>query len=209
VANSTQECLLDAAEQLFVENGFAATSLRSIAAAADANLAATHYHFGSKEGLFEAVIHRRVTPINEARLAGLDELERTSGYQVEDVLEAFLAPLMSADAAHLPKLVGRIYSEPHAVSRPILEREFGEIVSRFVAAISRVLPKVPQQELLWRFHFLVGGMLQTLSVEPPIGSEEVTTSADKFAQLLHYASAGFRAPAMAVSHDKNRTRGKV
>lgn len=209
VPNSTQECLLNAAERLFVKNGFAATSLRSIAAAAQVNLAATHYHFGSKEGLFEAVIHRRVMPINEARLTALDAIEARTDYQLEDVLEAFLAPLLSHQTAHLPGLVARIYSEPQVVSQPVLEKEFGEIVNRFVAAISKVLPGVPKPELLWRFHFLVGGMLQTLSVATPIGSEGVTTTEDKFLQLVHFASAGFRAPAIQADRGIEQTRGKA
>ncbi|MBT5685956.1 MAG: TetR/AcrR family transcriptional regulator, partial [Gammaproteobacteria bacterium] len=49
---NTQTKILDAAEYLFVEQGYAATSLRAIASAAGVNLAATHYYFGSKKGLF-------------------------------------------------------------------------------------------------------------------------------------------------------------
>ena len=44
----TKDRLLGAAEALFMEHGFEATSLRAITAAAGANLAAVNYHFGSK-----------------------------------------------------------------------------------------------------------------------------------------------------------------
>ena len=74
-SSNTQEKILDAAETLFIEKGFAATSLRAIANLAAVNLAATHYHFGSKEGLLSAAIHRRIEPINELRLANLSQLE--------------------------------------------------------------------------------------------------------------------------------------
>ena len=47
----TMEALLDAAEKLFSEHGIQASSLRMITHQAGANLAAVHYHFGSKEGL--------------------------------------------------------------------------------------------------------------------------------------------------------------
>ena len=47
-AADTRERILDAAESLFIEHGFAATSLRAIATLAQVNLAATNYHFGSK-----------------------------------------------------------------------------------------------------------------------------------------------------------------
>ena len=64
---ATREKILDAAEILFIERGFAATSLRAIASKAGVNLAATNYHFDSKNGLLAAVFHRRVAPINEQR----------------------------------------------------------------------------------------------------------------------------------------------
>ncbi|MEO8536230.1 MAG: helix-turn-helix domain-containing protein, partial [Betaproteobacteria bacterium] len=52
----TKSRLLDAAETLFMEHGYEATSLRALTAAADVNLAAVNYHFGSKEELFHAVL---------------------------------------------------------------------------------------------------------------------------------------------------------
>ena len=94
---STQDCLLNAAEALFAEKGYAATSLRSIAARADVNLAATHYHFGSKEGLLAATVERRVAPINKARLAALDVLEAEGNFTVESILQAFLQPLIHSE----------------------------------------------------------------------------------------------------------------
>ena len=58
----TRESLLDAAESLFAEHGIQASSLRMITQRAGANLAAVHYHFGSKEGLVRAVFSRRLSP---------------------------------------------------------------------------------------------------------------------------------------------------
>ena len=48
-----------------MEHGYEATSLRAITAAADVNLAAVNYHFGSKEELFQAVLTRRLDPMNQ------------------------------------------------------------------------------------------------------------------------------------------------
>src|ERR1035441_9434380 len=65
----TKERILDTAERLFSEQGYAATSLRSIIARAGVNLAAVHYHFHSKEALLEAVILRRSVPANHEPIA--------------------------------------------------------------------------------------------------------------------------------------------
>ena len=55
VSPDTKSRIIDAAEQLFMEHGFEATSLRSLTAAASVNLAAVNYHFGSKEELFQEI----------------------------------------------------------------------------------------------------------------------------------------------------------
>src|SRR5947209_14578204 len=72
---ATKARILDAAEALFMEHGFEATSLRALTAAAGVNLAAVNYHFGSKEELFQAVLTRRLDPMNQERLELLTRLE--------------------------------------------------------------------------------------------------------------------------------------
>lgn len=74
---TTKDRILDAAERLFARDGFDATSLRAITAEAKVNLAAVNYHFQSKEALVQAVIGRRLGPINVRRLELLD------GYEAE------------------------------------------------------------------------------------------------------------------------------
>jgi AcrR family transcriptional regulator len=94
-AGSTQERILDTAERMFADEGYAATSVRKITAKAEVNLAAVHYHFRSKEALLEAVILRRAEPANRERLALLNacELEAGTGQpSLEGVLRAFLKP---------------------------------------------------------------------------------------------------------------------
>src|SRR3981081_4013505 len=71
----TKTRILDAAELLFMEHGFEATSLRQLTSAAGVNLAAVNYHFGSKEELFQAVLTRRLDPMNQERIDLLDKLE--------------------------------------------------------------------------------------------------------------------------------------
>src|SRR5689334_3019902 len=75
----TRERILDAAESLFMEHGFEATSMRAITASAGVNLAAVNYHFGSKEELFQSVLTRRLDPMNQQRLELLSRLEAKAG----------------------------------------------------------------------------------------------------------------------------------
>src|SRR5580704_17595627 len=92
----TKQKILDTAERLIAEQGYAATSLRHIIAEAGVNLAAIHYHFASKEDLLDHVIVRKAEPVNQERLARLDRLEQQSGSTpppVKAVLTAFLRPM--------------------------------------------------------------------------------------------------------------------
>src|SRR5690349_12684177 len=99
----TKEKILDTAEQLFSEQGYAATSLRQIIAKAEVNLAAIHYHFGSKEELLDELVHRKAEPVNDERLARLAQVERAadgSAPNVEDILLAFFMPTAEVAAAN-------------------------------------------------------------------------------------------------------------
>src|SRR4029079_12113009 len=78
-AAATKARILDAAESLFMEHGFEATSLRAITAAAAVNLASGNSPFGSKEVFFQAMLTRRLDPMNQERLDLLTKLERESG----------------------------------------------------------------------------------------------------------------------------------
>lgn len=58
----TRSALLAAAERLFLADGYDKVSVRAICAAADANAAAVHYHFGSKTDLTVALLQDRLGP---------------------------------------------------------------------------------------------------------------------------------------------------
>src|SRR6187401_3770986 len=75
-SQDTKSRILDVAEHLFMEHGFEATSLRGLTSSAGVNLAAVNYHFGSKEELFQAVLTRRLDPMNQERIELLDRIER-------------------------------------------------------------------------------------------------------------------------------------
>jgi len=167
--------------------------MRMIAGRARVNLAAAHYHFGSKEGLLGAAFHRRVEPLNATRLEALDALEaRQTSPTVRELMHAFLEPLASLDPeSSLPRLVGRLYGEPDSVARPLLEREFSEVAERFYLALRIALPHCAPEVVRWRFHFVVGSMIHLLSFEkPPVPLEPSVDPKDGLQQLIEFAVHG-------------------
>ena len=170
---TTKERILDAAEALFSDQGFATTSLRSITAAAEVNLAAVNYHFGSKEQLIEEVFVRRLGPINRERLENRDRWERGAGEEgptLEQIIEAFLGPPLrmghepERGGAVFVRLLGHTISQPDDRIREMFTRQFREVVPRFIAAFRRRIPDLPTAEIFWRFLFLIGSMAHTMAL---------------------------------------------
>jgi AcrR family transcriptional regulator len=167
----TKEKMLRAAESLFSQHGFSATSVRMIAAEADVNLAAMHYHFGSKEKLMAELFAWRLDPLNQERLQLLDQCEAEAGEEppiLEKILEAFIGPpiRLSRDPERggvlFMRLLGRAFTEPSDRTRQIVYNQFGQVIRRFSAALSAALPQLSPEELFWRFHFMVGAMAHTI-----------------------------------------------
>jgi AcrR family transcriptional regulator len=211
----TRESLLDAAESLFSEHGIQAASLRAITQQAGANLAAVHYHFGSKDGLVRAVFSRRLKPLNEERLRLLDAcaLDSQAVDGVEQVIEAFIAPVLrmardkSESMRSFGRLMGRAFSEPSEEVRSMVSEEFAETVRRFVEALSRLLPELSEQELMWRFHFTAGSMAHTVSCGYLLerysgGICHVSNIEEARAYLVSFLAAGLRAPAQLPKETK-------
>jgi AcrR family transcriptional regulator len=166
---ATKERILDAAETLFMELGFEATSLRAITGAAEANLAAVNYHFGTKEELFQAVLTRRLDPMNSARVALLDEFEHGAApdpVSCERILSAMFIPALhlardpERGGKNFLRLLGRAYADPAPFIRHFLSDHYAEVITRFKAAFSRALSN---RELTWRLHFLMGALSYTLA----------------------------------------------
>ena len=95
----TKEHILDSAEGLFAQRGFDGVSMRDVAEQADIRIGLLTYHFPSKDQLFENVVARRATELNEARQQGLAALNEPT---LERVLDAFLQPLLQRIHASRP-----------------------------------------------------------------------------------------------------------
>mgnify|MGYP001820542095 FL=1 len=162
----TKQRILDAAEHLFARDGYHATSLRGITTTADANLAAVNYHFGSKEALLEAVIVRRLDPLNEIRRSQLEALLQKAELAGElpccrEVLRAFVEPTLrlrqqGSEAEDFIALIGRTLAEPRGIAMSIFLRHMQPLLQRIFQALALSLPALTEQDLFWRMHFTMG-----------------------------------------------------
>ena len=204
----TRVRILDAAELLFTEQGFEATTLRQITGAAGVNLAAVNYHFGSKETLIQEVFRRRLTWLNQQRLKQLDRLEtEAAGAPLKSsrILEVFfgVALKMAGDSEGggrtFMRLLGRTYTKPSEFVRGFLAEEYAAVIARFKAALIKALPGVPAEEILWRFHFMLGAMSYAISGADALhivgeGALDDGDAEALYARLMSFMLGGLRAP---------------
>ena len=193
----TKTRLLDAAEKLFGQNGFDATSLRDITAEAQVNLASVNYHFQSKDSLIDAVIARRLEPLNQKRIQMLD----TAGPSptVEQILEAFMAAVIDEDIWPAGPFIGRVFSNPNQFLGRVFKKHLAGVGQRFRDALAKALPVLPAEEIQWRLHFMAGAMSHVLVLAEvlPVMSGGLCSPQDRsalMARLVTFLAAGFRAP---------------
>ena len=209
LSQDTKTRILDAAEALFMEHGFEATSLRQLTAAAGVNLAAVNYHFGTKEELFQAVLTRRLDPMNQERIDLLERYEREAGARAltcEKILSAMLIPALrlSRDekrgGKNFLRVLGRAYADPAPFIRNFLSAQYAEMISKFKEAFLKALPHLTRQELTWRLHFVMGALSYTLAGTDTLKLmfQVITHDEDNDELLLQrlapFLAAGLKAP---------------
>ena len=208
--------ILEEAEKLFAEKGFDLVSVRDITKAAEANNAAVNYHFGSRENLIAIVVSRYLLPINEQRLSALDALEKQHGNKpvpVENLLEAMVRPMaLVVRKSELSerlfyKLLGRIFSLQHEGFPPPVEEQVKHLAHRFRKALGKHFPQISEEELAWKFQFVIGAMVHTLihqewmhrMTNGASGAPTVELTLDRF---IRFAAAGLR-------EGQEQTRGEA
>lgn len=129
---STPARLLDAAEEVFAEQGFGAASTREIARRARVPFGALHYHWGSKQELGEAVMVRLVDWIRDTVVRNFVP-GNTPGAIMDGMIDAFLDALVAN--RHAVQLLYRSILEPPP---PRVERMFDELQTLGVGMLRQV-----------------------------------------------------------------------
>jgi len=172
----TEHKLLDVAERLFAEQGFAATSVRQITEAAGANIASVNYHFGSKDGLYRAIYERLFTQLRDQRIAAIravvDEAEKKQ--DVEPIFrafaEAFMKPLLDGEHG---KLIPQLFMREMADQRLPIEMFMRLMVEplRVVItdAMGRACPTLDVERAMICAHSLVGQLVHGVQMQQLFG----------------------------------------
>ncbi|GAB5101141.1 TetR/AcrR family transcriptional regulator [Caballeronia sp. HLA56] len=205
--------IMNAAERVFGEHGYAGASMRNIADEAGVAQALVHYHYATKDKLYEAVFERRSSAINQHRgklLDGLFASERTA--TVEDVLTIAFTPLSEIfhgeDAVNLAlyvQLVASVSLGSDERSRRIRETYYDPIAERIIDALHTVMPGISREHATWAYLFSVGARQQAHALNGRAArlgaSARTSKSTGHYEQLVRFAAAGVRA---LVEHSVER-----
>ena len=150
---ATRERLLAVATKLFAQRGFGAVSVRDIARAAHANVAAVNYHFDGKLGLYRAVVHSAV----QAMRAGDDVFLTASSdaspeAQLRTYVMGYLPRIASTDdrTAWIHDLMRHEMSEPTPVAPWIVEHGIMPRIEYLAGIVAKLLDCKPNDKRVAR-----------------------------------------------------------
>ena len=208
-SKGTPSSIVNAAEELFAEQGFAETTVRQITSRANVNLAAINYHFGSKKGLIQAVAEKFITPlINELSNQMDCYVDTDVKPALDDLLEILMRALLivrSENKNTLPvfmRLLELAYMNNQEELRDFLIGRYKSRLEHFLDCIRDDSAHMEDDEFFWRLHFMLGSMTFTLSNFQTLHSLEKSRftskqSESEMEQILHrmipVLSAGMQA----------------
>jgi AcrR family transcriptional regulator len=168
-SDHTRTAILAAAERLYADRGFGDVTLRDIVAAANVNLAAVNYHFGSKDELIAELFVTRSIATNRERLNALKAAEEAGGGRADiaAILRALVGPTLRGclgperERSTAARFMIRASIESVAPIRRIKNREVDHL-RKFAAAMKRSLPGRDEVDIYWGLHFALAMAHQTV-----------------------------------------------
>lgn len=162
--DATKRRLLDAAELLFAEQGFADTSVRDITSAAECNLASVNYHFGGKERLYVEVFKRSLKDLRQYRMSRIEAAMKENTATLDSVLMAFstsfLEPLVDSSRGRLLMLLyQREMSQPMLPTGMFFTELIDPLTRLMQAAWEKTCPGLTDAQQRMCLNSLVGQLM--------------------------------------------------
>jgi AcrR family transcriptional regulator len=193
----TRERIMKAAERLFAERGYDATSIRAIVAKARVNQAAINYHFDGKDGLYREVLRTAFRALTEQQLDHADEMKAMSREAaLAEFVRRQLRPLLGRDeySRHM-RILNWGTVRPTAVFRKLLSEEAAPFMGLAVELVRRFQPDADQRTLTAAAVWLVGQCSVFLRnreqlADPPLGLALDEDAVEWLAQLVSRWATG-------------------
>jgi AcrR family transcriptional regulator len=165
--NSGRDAILDAAEQIFGMHGFDGGSMSQIAGRAEVAQSLLHYHYKTKDLLYEAVFERRAMTIRIVRQQRLTELfEGRAKVTIEQVLGVLFMSLEEllgekrVDLKFYVQMLAEVTLSGSARSIGIVKKLYDPSAEQFIQAFRKILPELSREDAVWAYLFAIGARMQ-------------------------------------------------
>ena len=188
---------MKAAERLFAERGYDATSIRAIVAKARVNQAAINYHFDGKDGLYREVLRASFGALTEQQLEHADEMKAMSREAaLAEFIRRQLRPLLGRDeySRHM-RILNWETVRPTSVFRKLLSEEAAPFMGLAVELVRRFQPEADQRTLVAAAVWLLGQCSVFLRnreqlADPPLGLVLDESSVEWLARMVSRWATG-------------------
>jgi len=196
VGAATRQRIMQEAERLIGEDGFNAVSIRDITTAADCDVSAIHYHFGSKQDLVTAILEQRLTELNGQRAPLLDALLDAPQPTVDELARSLVMPAVAhrRDAKRRNAFISAAIDQPEFAR--VLARALDPEISRYMLVLQRMWPDVAPAALVTRLLFAITLVQSVLTNhfpgrQPWLKRYGDGTPIDQTEELVSFVSAAF------------------
>jgi AcrR family transcriptional regulator len=204
-AKDVRNRLLDAAEKLFSERGFADTSVRDITAEADCNVAAVNYHFGNKEKLYTDVWRHNLLLLRNNQLASIEKvmLENQGNPCLEDLLksfaETFIGSLVDETKSNrLLKLMMREMLDRHLPPDMFADEVIKPTLGAMQKALLKTCPGLQQSQIALIVFSIIGQLIHAVRIRTMFGQSNrdellIFDLSEIVDHIINFSAAGIRA----------------
>ena len=204
IDKDVEQRLLDTAEELFCQKGFAGTSIRDITAKADCNVAAVNYHFGSKENLYLAIFKRHLSQMRDVHIAAINRAmsEKNGSVTLEDLLmsfaTAFIEPLVGKNRTQrFVTLMSREMLDPHLPPNLFYDEMILPVQTVMREALKKVCPGISDEDAVLSILSIVGQLIHIVRFTEFVARGGVAAIPLELNRLIehtvNFSAAGIRA----------------
>jgi len=207
VKKDTKEAIMDAAEIVMAEHGVDGASIRAIVGRADANTAAIHYHFNSRDGLIAAMLRRHGRSVSRRRSEMIAEFDRIGSVPTPmDIVKSYADPMIELlvqkgeAGRRWLRFLARLQSDGKGLHIQAEFKRYPQMRERLSDLTRQACPHVSDTELRERVTMVIDTMLQSLANAEFMSTEWETD--EQYGELVRYTAnlktflaAGLAAPA--------------
>jgi AcrR family transcriptional regulator len=202
INTETKQRLLEAAAEVFAEQGLRNANVREICQRARANVAAVNYHFRNKEGLYAAVIeYAHTLAVEKYPLTQIDRVDLPADRRLGFFIQHIMQSLFDEGAPGLRgKLMTREIFEPTAALDVVLAKIIRPMAQRLGAIVRELLGPAASDEQVRLCELSIIGqclhhrfsqpVIQRLFPEQRYGTEAVKVLADHITRFSLSALRG-------------------